>query len=113
MRLEHDGSTFAIVILIGRQDATTVASTMFGVEAEALSDDDLRDASSEVCNIFADCIATRQYGAAIIGVGLPFRLSQANYHYVFDASGQRDIFESTGPSETLRVLRFTPSDAMP
>jgi len=111
MQSEHDGSTFVVVILIDREDALKVASAMFGVSADALSEDDLSDASSEVCNIFASCISTEHLGVAVIGLGLPRRLSEANYHCVFDAGGQRDVFESIGVHEMLRVLRFTPSDS--
>ncbi len=111
MQSEHDGSTFVVVILIDREDALKVASAMFGVSADALSEDDLSDASSEVCNIFASCISTEHLGVAVIGLGLPRRLSGANYYCVFDAGGQRDVFETIGVHEMLRVLRFTPSDS--
>jgi hypothetical protein len=111
MTLERDESAFAIAILIERADACTVACAMFGVVEHEVPEDDLRDACSEVCNIFADCISTHSYGAEVVQIGLPFRLSATHYHHVFNASGHKELFESCHQGHRLRVMLFTPSPA--
>lgn len=110
MTLDRDGSTFAVTILIGREDATVVASSMFGVDSGDVPEDDIRDACSEVCNIFADCISTHRYAGETVHIGLPFRLDEANYQHVYGASGVSELFQSFSAGHYLSVMLFTPSN---
>ena len=110
MTLQSDGSMVAVAILIERQDACTVASVMFGAPPSDLPDEDLRDACSEVCNIFAECITKHLTQTEGVSVGLPFMLNESNYHHVFDASGNRDVYQSVEGTACLAVMVFTPSE---
>lgn len=109
MTLDRDGSAFAVAILIEAADALTVASAMFGVAAQEVSEEDLKDACSEVCNIFADCLSTHRYKTERVHIGLPFRLNETNYQYVYDASGDRELFQSHCAGHALSVMLFTPA----
>ena len=111
MTLGRDRSMVAVAILIERRDACTVASAMFDVPRDELPDEDLRDACSEVCNIFAECITKHLTQTEGVTVGLPFCLSESNYHHVFDASGHREVYQSQQGGCCLAVMVFTPTDA--
>lgn len=110
MTVRDDGSTFAVGVLIERAGAATVAAAMFDVPVDEVQPDDLADACSEVCNIFSDSIARNLYPDETIDIGLPFKLTEANYANVFDASGDGDIYRSRANGNCLTVVVFTHSD---
>lgn len=110
MTLQRDGSMVAVAILIERKDACTVASVMFDAPPHDLPDEDLRDACSEVCNIFAECITKHLTQTEGVSVGLPFMLNESNYHHVFNASGHREVYRSQASGSCLAVTVFTPAD---
>jgi len=110
MTVSQDASTFAVGVLIERGDAVTVAAAMFGEPVDDVSGADLGDACSEVCNIFSDSIARNLYPTETVVVGLPFQMNEANYGYVFEASGDRDIYQSHADGRILSVVVFTHSD---
>lgn len=113
MTVEKDDSTFAVGILIQRDDALTVASAMFGTARADVPDADLRDACSEVCNIFSDCISRNMYQSDKVKVGLPFGLDEFNYKKIFEASGSGDIYQSNWNTQSLAVVVFKPSEVTP
>lgn len=110
MTVRGDGSTFAVGVLVERGGAATVAAAMFGDAIDDVPPDDLADACSEVCNIFSDSIARNLYPNEAIEIGLPFKLTEANYLNVFDASGEGDVYESRANGNRLTVVVFTHSD---
>ena len=110
MTVRDDGSTFAVGVLIQRACAATVAAAMFGDAVDNVPPEDLADACSEVCNIFSDSIARNLYPDQPVDIGLPFKLTEANYANVFDASGDGDIYQSHSNGNCLTVVVFTHSD---
>jgi hypothetical protein len=110
MTVEEEDTTFAVGILIQREDALTVAASMFGLSRAEVPDADLRDACSEVCNIFSDCISRNVYQSDKVKVGLPFVLDEFNYKKIFEASGSGDIYQSLWNAQSLGVVVFKPSD---
>ncbi len=110
MTVRGDGSTFAVGVLVERAGAATVAAAMFGDSIDDVPPDDIADACSEVCNIFSDSIARNLYPNDTIDIGLPFKLTQANYVNVFEASGEGDIYQSVAHGNCLTVVVFTHSD---
>jgi hypothetical protein len=112
MTIKSDASQFAVGVLIGRADACTVASAMFGAPIDDVSQGDLNDACSEVCNIFASCIADHLYYGETIVVGLPVALNEANYVSALSARGVGDVYQSqTSSGKCLFVVVFKPTDS--
>ncbi len=110
MTVRDDGSTFAVGVLVERGGAATVAAAMFDDPIDNVPPEDLADACSEVCNIFSDSIARNLYPNETIDIGLPFKLTAANYVNVFEASGDGDIYQSRFNGNCLTVVVFTHSD---
>lgn len=111
MTLVKDTSIFTVGILIQRDDALTVASSMFGRSREEIPDADLGDACSEVCNIFSDCISRNFYPSDRFKVGLPFGLDEFNYRRIFEAAGSGAVYQSIWNTQILAVVVFKPSNA--
>ena len=71
MEVKAEDRVGGVAVLIPRGDAVRVASYMFAVDTSELQDADLKDACSEVCNVFADCIVMHISGSEDVSIGLP------------------------------------------
>ncbi|OGB31994.1 MAG: hypothetical protein A3F78_05805 [Burkholderiales bacterium RIFCSPLOWO2_12_FULL_61_40] len=93
-------------VLIQRKDALTVAANMFGVLPHEIPDEDLKDACSEVCNVFSDCIAMHLSGNEDVSIGLPLMLEAQNYEKIYRDSVVTEIYQSCVHSTHLLVVVF-------
>ncbi len=112
MTVLADGSTFHVAVLLDHADALAVACAMFDLSPHTIAPDDVRDASSEVCNIFSDLLSTYEFGSGAVRVGLPYRLTEDTYPALLEANGARYVFGSARPGDTsgqaLRVILIAP-----
>lgn len=106
MTIKSDASTFTVGVLIERADACTVACAMFGSPPDDVSQDDLADACSEVCNIFSASIGDHLYYGQTIVMGLPLVLSEADYTSWLPDIGSGDIYKSQCNGQILSVVVF-------
>lgn len=106
MTIQSDASTFTVGVLIQRADACTVACAMFGSPPEDVSQDDLADACSEVCNIFSASIGNHLYYGQTVMMGLPLVLSEAAYTSLLSEIGSGDIYQSQRNGHILSVIVF-------
>jgi hypothetical protein len=86
LAVEAESRTAGVGVLIQREDATIVASHMFGLPKDDLNEDDLRDACTEVCNVFSGCVAPTVSAAHEIGIGLPKLASAADFDEISKGS---------------------------
>lgn len=93
-------------VLIQRNDALTLAANMFGVLPYEIPDEDLKDACSEVCNVFSDCIAMHLSGNEDVSIGLPLMLEAQNYEKIYRDSVVTEIYQSCVNSTHLLVVVF-------
>ncbi len=108
MTIQSDASTFTVGVLIERADACTVACAMFGSPPDDVSQDDLADACSEVCNIFAASIGDHLYYGQTIIMGLPVVLNGVDYTALLSDIGAADIYKSQCSGPSLSVVIFRP-----
>lgn len=69
--VQSEGRVGGVGVLIQRDDAVRVAAYMFAVEPDEVQEADLKDACSEVCNVFSDCIVMHVSGNEDVSIGLP------------------------------------------
>lgn len=86
LSVQAESRTAGVGVLIHRDDATIVASHMFGLPEEEVTEDDLRDACAEVCNVFSGCITSQISGTHAVGIGLPRLATQLDFREISKGS---------------------------
>ncbi len=105
MTLPRETRHGGVGVLIQHGDAIRVAANMFGVERQHIQEADLRDACAEVCNVFADCIATHFGAGQAVKIGLPRAASPTEYAHIAENSVTRVVYQAcAGPHSLLIVL---------
>jgi hypothetical protein len=64
-------------LVIRRDQAARVASYLFGLEVQDLSEADLHDAVLEACNVLGSCLAQRLEKAERVSIGCPSLAAEA------------------------------------
>lgn len=106
MELEEEKRTAGIGVLIHREDATVVASHMFGLATNHLTEDDLKDACSEVCNVFSGCIPSNLFSKNDVGIGLPKIASPIEFEHISRESVLNFTYGSGDSIKTISVLIY-------
>jgi hypothetical protein len=106
MQLAHTPETPAIVVLIDRADAQSIAAFMFGTPADTLAEADLRDACGEACNVFSDCFVLHLSQNHDVQIGLPQSLSTADFAYANTHSHLFARYESRISNACLTLLVY-------
>jgi hypothetical protein len=86
LAVKAESRTAGVGVLIQRDDATIVASHMFGLPEEDVTDDDLRDACAEVCNVFSGCISSQVSPVHPVGIGLPKMATSLDFQEISKGS---------------------------
>ena len=97
-----------IGVLINRPSALRVAAHMFGTDQSTLSDDDLEDASAEVCNVFSESVARYFRNTDKVSIGLPHRVQAPSYDEICQNSTVFQVFQSGHGSLAPKVVIFDP-----
>jgi len=103
--LRAEARTAGVGVLIQREDASIVASHMFGLERGYLSEDDLRDACAEVCNVFSGCVSA-QLSDQDVAIGLPSRVSASDFKNIARGSVLMLTYRSGQEIRKLFVLVY-------
>jgi len=86
LAVKAESRTAGVGVLIQRDDATIVASHMFGLPEADVTDDDLRDACAEVCNVFSGCISSQVSTVHPVGIGLPKLATSVDFQEISKGS---------------------------
>jgi len=106
LEVAQENRTGGIGVLIQRADAVAVATHMFGLPEDELQEADLKDACSEVCNVFSDSIALHISGSSDVSIGLPFLATQAEYDKIATESTALAVYVSPTPHAQLFVVVY-------
>jgi hypothetical protein len=101
-----EGRTGGVGVLVQRADALSVAAHMFGVQEADVQEDDLRDACSEVCNVFSGCIASHVSGNAEVSIGLPAMANPQEYNKIATDSVVTAVYQSSLGTTNLFVIVY-------
>jgi hypothetical protein len=93
-------------VLLEREDALLVASHMFGVAPAAVPLADLRDACSEVCNVFSDALASHIVGNDHPPMGLPMQVDAQQYEAIARNSVAKAVYRGTADGQSLHVVVY-------
>lgn len=104
--LSVESRTAGVGVLIHREDATVVASHMFGLPKEDLTEDDLRDACAEVCNVFSGCVVPQVSDSPDVGIGLPLRASPQDFEEITKGSALKLTYKCEHGTKRLFVLVY-------
>lgn len=106
MDVEAEERTAGVGVLIHREDATIVASHMFGLPKNHLTEEDLKDACSEVCNVFSGCIPSEVFAKSDVGIGLPKIATQSDFEEITRGSVLNFTYGSGDSIKTISVLVY-------
>ncbi|MEI7430100.1 MAG: chemotaxis protein CheX [Betaproteobacteria bacterium] len=98
----------AIALLIGREDAEQLASSMFGVLKTDLAEADIADACAEACNVLSGAIVEYMSTTEQIEIGLPTAIEAAGYQSVLLGSNIKAFFEGKSDKQHLTLVIFDP-----
>lgn len=93
-------------VLIEPPDAIAVAVNMFGVPRQQVQPADLQDACSEVCNVFAECVAVHFKADPPVNVGLPRPASPLAYAKVAENTVIKVVYRGCAGANTLFVVLY-------
>jgi hypothetical protein len=99
---------FGVVVLIDRQSGLKVASHMFGMDETSVSETDIGDASSEVCNLLAAGMSQHFSKTKKVTAELPSRIDADTYQWICSKSQPIQKFESTTENSSLQIVVFDP-----
>ena len=86
LTVDAESRTAGVGVLIQREDATIVASHMFGLTKDEVNEDDLRDACAEVCNVISGCITPQVSASNDIKIGLPSLVCASEFEQISQGS---------------------------
>jgi len=86
LTVNAESRTAGVGVLIQREDATIVASHMFGLNNDEVNEDDLRDACAEVCNVFSGCVTPQVSLTSEIQIGLPQLATATDFEQISKGS---------------------------
>ncbi len=104
--MADDGRIGGVGIVVTRPDAQKIGVHMFGLGVHDLSESDLRDACSEACNIFSDCVAMLISDNTSVGIGLPQAVACDTFAAILERSSVMATFQSASQSAVLSVVVF-------
>jgi hypothetical protein len=99
---------FGVVVLIDRQSGLKVASHMFDLDESKVTDGDIGDASSEVCNLLAAGMAEHFSKTKKVTAELPSRIDAVTYQWICSKSHPIQKFESNTAVSSLQIVVFDP-----
>ena len=106
LTLVTDTRRGGVGVLIQQDDAIHVATNMFGVPRQQIHYDDLRDACSEVCNVFTDCMAALFGCGQRVKIGLPRQAGSAEYQIFAESCVTRALYQGGSGSRKLLIVLF-------
>lgn len=88
----------AVGLVIDRGEAEAVASAMFALPRESLTDEDVADACAEACNVLSGCVVDllRPTSSGGLDLGLPRAVAADAYEAVSLASRLLALYELEG-----------------
>ncbi len=110
LTLHDTGKRGGVAVMIQREDATRVATHMFGIERQHIHEGELRDACAEVGNVCANCISEHFSGGQQVSIGLPHSVNAQDYRHIVETSSVRAIYRScvgTPPSTLVLFDRLS------
>lgn len=93
-------------VLIQAEDGMRVARHMFGIPIEQLSEAEARDACSEACNVFADCIAKDFNSESAAHFTLPRPASPEEYASIAENSLARTVYQGVDGGQKLLIVLY-------
>jgi hypothetical protein len=106
MEVRAEGRVGGVGVLIQRDDAVRVAAYMFAVEPDEVQEADLKDACSEVCNVFSDCIVMHVSGIADVSIGLPAMADSNGFLRISQTSVVTAVYQSNFELGNLVVVVY-------
>lgn len=104
LELDHGRLGLAVVLLLSRSDALSVASFMFDLPPEQVSEADLTDACNELCNVLADRELLGLAKNQPLDLGRAQRLSEAEYLEMLARCRLRHSYQSREIERPVYVL---------
>jgi hypothetical protein len=95
-------------VVLDRQDAVQIASAMFAVPAEELSEEDINDASREACNVMSGCLTQTLSAGLRLDFDCPLELAATGYSTMWHTSRVMVSFEGRGRDSRVTVTAFDP-----
>lgn len=108
MSISHTDHLAATALLIEREDAEQLASSMFDVARTDLSEADIADACAEACNVLSTAMVEYLSGEESVDIGLPRLMEAGRYRRVSSASGIKAYSEGTSDHHQLTLVVFDP-----
>jgi hypothetical protein len=97
----------ALGLVLDRSDALDIATAMFALPAEELSEEDVDDACREACNVISACLLERLPENPALRPGLPRSLDASRYRALVDHGLLQAQFEGQAHS-IISVSVFDP-----
>lgn len=111
LRLEIRHEAHCVGLALSEQNARQLAATLFQSPEDELSDADITDACSEMCNIIAGEIKRELQALCDVGMGLPSCISPSGFKQLCQNSELEEAFTATHDNEQITVLVLTPSQS--
>lgn len=106
--IEDSHDRCAVALLISPADVLAIASNMFGVPQETLSEDDLTDAGKEVCNVLSGSSLTQFAHKVQLRLGIPVEVDSVQFGRIVQGSKLDSAYRGDGGGESVYVLFFNP-----
>ena len=106
LTLPTDNRRGGVGVLIRQDDAIRVATNMFGMARHQIHHDDLRDACSEVCNVFTDCMTALFGCGRRVKIGLPRQAGSVDYQFFAESCVTRALYQGGSGSRKLLIVLF-------
>ncbi|MFZ3185974.1 MAG: hypothetical protein WA173_17745 [Pseudomonas sp.] len=100
------GHLAGVGLAIAEQDARKLTSQMFDLPESELSADDIADACGELCNVFASGVPTHITDQLTLDLGLPSRLSHAQFLLILAASTVSGSYIAHQQDRHIQVIIF-------
>jgi hypothetical protein len=98
----------AIVLLIDREDAEKLATSMFAISKTDLTDADIADACVEACNVLSGAIIGYLNAHDQVEIGIPKAIGSDGYQLLLNGSEIKACSDGNSDNHHLMLVIFDP-----
>lgn len=108
IRFCQDDPLAAVAIQISKSHAYTVSAKLYETEKNDLSEQEVNDVCSEICNVLSACVCTSFSCDKEANLNLPQKLTSKDFIYIFKGSNLDKYFQAKNDDGAIVIYMFDP-----
>ena len=108
IRFTQNDPLAAVALEISKAHAINLSAAMYDMAATDLTEDDIMDVCSEMCNVFSANVCNAFSNNKEGSIDLPNKLTTSEFRYIFEGSNLDCFFQAENEEGRIVIYMFDP-----